>query len=750
MDGFSQENRREECSLAMAEGRRTGFAGNKLVVAMMAVLAFWLPGLVMAQSPEKKADSTGAAIPQPCFSPSGFTAERLMELRRNLPARLADCRLKLADISKDFSVRLKGIAGFRAERIGKRLEMAVRLGNIIDGYLKQDDTDSLLFASRALKDFELLLSYFAEEKEHLSARTNVKEQTFSIRDFGAKGDGVTDDSGAFALALRKIEALNGAPTKLVLPPGCYRLSGSGAGSSPNRPGVPGQKQHLLLSGLRNFTLEGATPDTTLLFQQDFISGIGLMQDENVTLRNLILRFAPTFAEGEIIEVRKAVRKLRYRPVAGTLLPDDPRYGRNGRAVCPVFNSDGSFFSSSFFWPFGQYEKHDDGTYTLTLADGPIHWLRPGMKFVIPCRRDAAAVYMHSSRFCTVENLTIQNSWGLGFAYLRCYAGSFIGCRIVPEAGRSFSTNADGLHCPNNLIGPYLSRCEFLAMGDDPYNSYNKGYYLARTDKNTLLAFNSFAVGDEVSVVSVTTGQTLAESRVIAPAQGNIPWRKGKLNRITLADVLPDDIRTYDNLGVSQLNRSQAHAIHLNRESYTEPDLVFDYHLSGLATVISGCRFANNRNCGPVIQCSSFLLENTTIENMESYGVKIGAFTTWKEGPPPLNVLVRGCTFRNCGPLRTEFYVNRKMSPGRHGREISFVDNQVIDARSYAFSLECADGITLSGNLIGKPGKGAVYLGNVGGIVLKNNRLNDLPLKEADVVKGPHSGTVLFAGKEDGK
>lgn len=52
----------------------------------------------------------------------------------------------------------------------------------------------------------------------------MAKKTINVRDFGAKGDGVTDDTKAFIRALREFEQRGGS---LYIPKGSYRLRPGG-------------------------------------------------------------------------------------------------------------------------------------------------------------------------------------------------------------------------------------------------------------------------------------------------------------------------------------------------------------------------------------------------------------------------------------------------------------------------------------------------------------------------------------------
>lgn len=138
-----------------------------------------------------------------------------------------------------------------------------------------------------------------------------------------------------------------------------------------------------------------------------------------------------------------------------------------------------------------------------------------------------------------------------------------------------------------------------------------------------------------------------------------------------------------------------------------PDVAFNPFRAGAWEVIADCVFADNRNCGPVIQCDNALVENVTIANIESFASKIGAFTTWREGPPPINVLMRNCKIRNSGGLRTEFYVlnpDNEIATGRHVRHVTFENNELVNCHQPAFTIASSSGIEFINNRIVNPQK----------------------------------------------
>jgi len=161
--------------------------------------------------------------PTACYAPGSFSADEVEQIRKGLPEKIRSIEQRIETVSGKLA-SAPGTDAFFRERVAKRLEIARRLVEYVKWERKLDTTDSILFAQRAVDDFELLSRYFDNEFALNVERSRAKEEVWSIRDFGAKGDGIADDSPAFQQALEKAKKHRGF-LKLRVPRGRYRLAG---------------------------------------------------------------------------------------------------------------------------------------------------------------------------------------------------------------------------------------------------------------------------------------------------------------------------------------------------------------------------------------------------------------------------------------------------------------------------------------------------------------------------------------------
>lgn len=567
----------------------------------------------------------------PCYSPVFFTPERRAAVRKNLEEKIPVAGEELAGLKRKFLSLESNDRHFR-NRMTYRFELADRLLQQIEEELQTGTTDSVMFARRRFADLLMFRDYFEDELALVVANQRKENlKVLSVKEFGAVGDGVQDDSPAFEQALREFDGHAGFG-KLTIPAGSYRLSSGG------------KPYHLLLKGLRNLEIVGE-PETTLIFSDVGARGLELDSCRNVAVRNLILRYAdPPFVQGRIEKVEFDGGGILFRRDAGF---DDPI----DRACCVVFDPDSNRVVQSASPKFtGKTEALGEGLYRMSIVrsfqKSPLDGLREGQIFVIPERvHQARAVSMTNAEYCTMENITVQNSPSVGWFVVGSAStgNNFVGCVIAPAPGMAMSTCADGLHTSTQRIAPYLAECVFSGMGDDCVNIKISGDYLHDSTAETLSSpiAATFRQGTElspppaVSVFDSRTGTVVFESALLR--------RDGIVMK--LADTPPDLLRSFASLKQS-VTAEQSRAVEMGLKRLQNSADVVLYPSRSIGAVIVGCTFVNNRNKGIIIQAPDAVVAGNRIAD-KTCGIRVGCSFPWREGIPPYNVILRDNRLENC-------------------------------------------------------------------------------------------------------
>ena len=421
------------------------------------------------------------------------------------------------------------------KKIDLRLELAHGVLDFIKTEIKKNTVDSLLFARRGENDLIKLVEYFQAEwqyNEHEHAMPVGK--IISVTDFGATGNGISDDAPAFHRALNALKGYSGKK-QLLVPAGKYFLSRPEIvkrgtmipditkSSAATVPYWNEENLYFGIVGFSDLTVKGE-PGAELIFKDFLQSGLGIIGGRNVTIEGLSLRYArDPFIQGTITEIIDD-KSILWKPDPTSALPEEPDFEGmlTGILACgQCHNSDGSIIRTASGKFPEKYEKRKDGSYRILIERAfsvPVTaGMRPGMKFVVP-RRDhrVRMLFIHNSSFCTIRNVTLNNSPASGFSAGFSNAINFIGCRIIPRPGRYMSTDADGIHVWNNTgIGPFVSNCYFRNMGDDAFNTYYRGQYLYAAKGNELIAQVGLMPNQRFMIVSPDTGVIKTEASVVA-------------------------------------------------------------------------------------------------------------------------------------------------------------------------------------------------------------------------------------------
>jgi hypothetical protein len=278
--------------------------------------------------------------PEPCFAKDAIPAEEMKNLPSVLATSLSERRAKLAALESPLK-SLCAVDGVISRRVAKRLEMASRLLDSMKADLKAGDPDSLLFARRSLAELDIFIAYFEDEIQLRKETKEAKISTLSVKDFGAKGDGVSDDSDAFRAALEKAKSLSGNVTLLV-PKGRYLLSKDmpikkgekvpdfSVKPFGERPYWIDLSQHLALIGFRDFTLRGED-GTEILFANPDISGLRVIACRNTTVAKIAFSYRDKlFTQGTVEAIDEASASFLWRKDADYPEPSFP-----GNPCCHV-------------------------------------------------------------------------------------------------------------------------------------------------------------------------------------------------------------------------------------------------------------------------------------------------------------------------------------------------------------------------------------------------------------------------------
>ena len=323
-----------------------------------------------------------------------------------------------------------------------------------------------------LSDWQSLL----ERMEHeLKVYGNMLDPAttgrINVRDFGAKGDGRTNDAPAFRRAFAA--ASKGPKRHVFIPAGKYLIDHA----KKNDPEcvifhLKGYKD-VLISGETGSVLIAKNP-RSLVFK--------LEQCENVRLQNFHRTSAKPFYTTGII-------KASYDDVMdvkidkGRLSPLDPIFAQSDRQGLVRIMSGETLAdgitpaaycvkNARSFWK-AQVRSLGNGLYEFKRPANvkiPARCYKPGQRLVYYARdHRKSTVSLIDSNHCRIDRVSMDSSSGMPF-YSKCSDATFITrCRIQAPKGSFIVSSADGLYSQWASLGSYLAGNTFKHLGDDFIN-----------------------------------------------------------------------------------------------------------------------------------------------------------------------------------------------------------------------------------------------------------------------------------------
>ena len=453
-----------------------------------------------------------------------------------------------------------------------------------------------------------------------TAETPAGLTPINVKDFGAKGDGVTDDTAALNAAIVAAQS-QGVGALVSLPSGRYRTA-------------LGPEKSIRIAGADGLTFQGEG-DTTIVSGDLDEPVFRLLDSKGVTIRNISIDHDPLgYTQGTITSVDIPNMTCEVSIDSGYPAPNDPAF--RGSQVHPFVFPEKKYYQLDRYWP-NPAEMIKTGEYTWSWKlNGPPNienW--PGKKFFIYTESRSHAFILSNLRDTTLEDI---NYWGgganAGF-YVRGLEGTTTFRRFVigvpPGSDRLYSCAGGGQI--SGLRGTLrLDHCDFSRIDDDGIDILsNYTRIIEQKDKRTLIVqakSSDYRVGDRVQLWDWQHKKMRADAIITAAT----PNPDG-----TFVITVDRDVVT-ERVGVGT-------GLDFSRESMTDGiDRLINVATVGQGTIIRDSQFQVFRAKCLNVKAADCLIERCTFSN--SFQPAISAAPEWyfEEGSSIRNFTVRDCTF----------------------------------------------------------------------------------------------------------
>jgi hypothetical protein len=425
--------------------------------------------------------------------------------------------------------------------------------------------------------------------------TLAELKPLNVRDFGAKGDGFTDDTEAINAAIVAAQK-QGAGAVVLLPSGRYKTA-------------LGAEKSIRITGANGLTVQGEG-DTTIVSGDLDEPVFRLLDSRSVTVRSLSIDHEPLgYTQGTItgVDIPNMTCEVAMDP--GYPAPNDPT----------------------------EMVRTGERTWRWKLQGPPNIENWPGKRFFIMTETRSHALILSNLRDTTLEDI---HYWGgganAGF-YVNGLEGTTVFRRFVigvpPASDRLYSCAGGGQI--SGLRGKLLlDQCDFSKIDDDGVDILsNYTRVIEQRDGRTLVvqAKNSdYHAGDPVELWDWRHKKKRANALITTAT----PQVGG-----TFVLVLDREV-AIGRVGVGR-------GMHFSRESMTDDiDRLINVATVGRETVIRDSKFQVFR-----AKCLNLKAANCTVERCafsNSFQPAVSAAPEWyfEEGSAIQNLTVRDCTFIN--------------------------------------------------------------------------------------------------------
>lgn len=379
---------------------------------------------------------------------------------------------------------------------------------------------------------------------------------FRAQDFGAKGDGVTDDGPAIQRAVSAALAA-GKPARMVFEPGkTYRLLTPQATKASDA-GL------FELHGINDLTIDGG--GSLFLLHPD-VQFLQASNCQRLAVANLEIDFSPLpFVSGVITAVDKPVHAVDVEILPGFDLPATD--GRPMPRHPPFFGwlepAEANKQSARYHYFVEKITETEPGSLlrrrvrlfaqenTCKKFEGV--GITVGTRISVPipgaAHADRRLVSITDCADITLANWSVWSAPYFAFSLAR-NSGTLLVTNVTlapkPGSGRMMASGRDGFHCKGNRGQMIFDGCTVSGLGDDSFNISSMTAGLHRQESGTTIVvrrvfwpsldYPAFAPDDLLSFFDESGKGILFSARVAA--MESFEEKSLKLTRLSFTNTLP--------------------------------------------------------------------------------------------------------------------------------------------------------------------------------------------------------------------